>query len=110
MSAGANVPITAAVGAEVVSSSDARVSAITVSWIEHPSSNPVSVLTELLVLNEASEEERNQRIVSAIDRVRQHFSPDLPVQITTDDASCFVQLRDMSHAAPSRAMETDLKS
>ncbi len=87
-----------AVGADVVSSSDARVSAITVSWTDHPSSKPMRVLTELLLLNEVSTEERSQRIVSAIDRASQHFPPDLPR--VTDNASCFVQLREMSHTAP----------
>jgi hypothetical protein len=87
-----------------------RVSAITVSWIDHPSSKSVSVLTELLVLNEASEEERNQRIVSAIDRASQHFPPDLPRVVITDNAPYFVQLREMSHVAPSRAIQTNLES
>jgi hypothetical protein len=109
MSAGANVPITAAVG-DVVSSSNARVPAITVSWIAHPSSKPVSVLTELLVMNEASTEERNQRIVSAIDRASQHFPPDLSRVVITDNASCFVQLREMSQVAPSRAIQSNLES
>lgn len=98
-----------------VSASDARQSAITVSWAT-PASESISVLTELVLLNEMSTDERNQRIASAIDRASQHFSPDLippPAALllttSTDNASCFVQHRE-SHTAPSRAIETNLES
>ena len=65
----ANFPITV----DAASALGAPQTAITVSRSESSSSEPVSVLTGLLLLNEASTEVQNQRIISAINRASQHF-------------------------------------